>query len=153
MSTATNTCFICDKVIEFERLDKVPHTLFCALHARKRPCQSCDKEIEAERIANFPDTLYCMTHALKDRACQICDRSIEYVRREAIPESSLCQEHGMMAKKYGGEFKREVMRVKLGKVGITGGRNSDIETEMKTNKEAIARTREEYLKSQGYKDV
>jgi hypothetical protein len=101
---------------------------------------------------NFPETLYCATHALKDRACQICNQVIEYHRREALSESGLCQEHATMAKKYGGEFKREVRQVKLGKPGIGGGKSSDFETERNVNKEAIAKVREEFLKSQGYKD-
>jgi hypothetical protein len=58
-----------------------------------------------------------------------------------------------MANKYGGEFIREVQQVKLGKPGIAGGKSSDIKTERTINKEAIARVREEYLRSQGYKSL
>jgi RNA polymerase-binding transcription factor DksA len=153
MSTASNTCFICDKIIETDRLEKVPNTLFCADHARKRSCQRCDKEIEAGRITSFPETLYCAAHVVNDRACQICDQLIEYWRREAVPESSLCQAHAEAAKKHGGEFKREVMQLKLGKPGISGGKGSDIETARSINREAIAKAREEYLKSRGYTDL
>jgi RNA polymerase-binding transcription factor DksA len=153
MSTTSNTCFICDKVIETDRLEKEPNTLFCMDHARKRPCQKCDREIEGERITSVPETLYCAAHAVKDRACQVCDQLIEYVRRESVPESGLCQTHAEVAKKYGGEFKREVRQVKLGKPGISGGKGSDIETKRTINREAIAKAREEYLKSRGYKDL
>lgn len=153
MSTASNTCFICDKIIDTDRLEKVPKTLFCAEHARKRTCQKCDQEIEAERISSFPETLYCAAHAVKDRACQICDQLIEYWRREAVPESSLCQAHAETAKKYGGEFKRENRQKKLGKPGIAGGKSSELQTERTINREAIAKAREEYLQSRGYKDL
>jgi RNA polymerase-binding transcription factor DksA len=151
MSTTSSPCVICDRAIEPERLEQTPNTLFCAEHARKRPCETCANEIEAERVRDFPETLYCAAHAPKGMACQICGRLIEYERREVVPESSLCQEHAAAVKKYGGEFRRRVKRVKLGKPGIAGGKSSDIETATELNKEAIARVREEYLKSQGYK--
>lgn len=155
MSSATPTCLVCGKGIEPERLVVAPKTDFCAEHALARPCQEsgCGNEVEAERIEAFPETYYCATHAPKDRGCEVCQRPIEYQRREAVPESRLCDEHAAAAVKHGGEFKRVVKQVNLGKTGISGGKSRDIETEREVNREVIDKVREEYLKSQGYEDL
>lgn len=155
MSTANTSCFICDTAIEPERLKATPNTYFCAEHARARPCQrpGCSNEVDNERIANFPETLYCSAHAPEGKGCEVCQCPIEYQRREAVPESRLCDSHAEIAKKFGGEFKRVVKQVNLGKSGISGGKSRDIETDRELNREVIGQVREEYLKSQGYNDL